>query len=87
MFVTPGQVARVGEAFPRVRFQVIVTRESYRDFLAVAVVDDEQYKATDAERFRSVFNKICAVKIDRIETVKTELPDNGKLIIDKREWE
>ena len=87
MFITPGQLARVGQAFPRVRFQVIVTRESYRDFLAVAVVDDEQYKATDAERFRSVFREICAVKIDRIEPVKTELPDNGKLIIDKREWE
>jgi len=87
MFITPGQLARVGQAFPRVRFQVIVTRESYRDFLAVAVVDDEQYKATDAERFRSVFNEICAVKIDSIDPVKTELPDNGKLIIDKREWE
>ena len=87
MFITPGQLARMGEAFPRVRFQVVVTRESYRDFLTVAVVEDEGYKAIDAGRFRDVFNEICAVKIDRIEPVKEELSDKDKLIIDKREWE
>ncbi|MCD6487126.1 MAG: AMP-binding protein [Syntrophobacterales bacterium] len=87
MFITPGQVARVGEAFPRVRFQVIVTRESYKDLLTVAVVEDEEYKAIDDERFRDIFSEICAVKIDRIETVKGELSDKDKPIIDKREWE
>ncbi|MEA1971305.1 MAG: AMP-binding protein [Thermodesulfobacteriota bacterium] len=87
MFITPGQVTRVGEAFPRVRFQVIVTRETYRDFLTVAVVEDEEYKAIDDERFRDIFSEICAVKIDRIEPVKEELSDKGKSIIDKREWE
>lgn len=87
MFVTPSQVARVGEVFPRVTFQVVVTRESYRDFLTVAVVEDEEYKAIDIGRFRDVFSEICAVKIDRIEPVKEELPDKDKPIIDKREWE
>ncbi len=87
MFITPGQLARMGEAFPRVRFQVVVTRESYRDFLTVAVVEDEGYKAIDAGRFRDAFNETCAVKIDRIEPVKEELSDKDKLIIDKREWE
>ena len=87
MFITPGQLARVGEAFPRVRFQVVVTRESYRDFLTVAVVEDEEYEAIDAGRFRDVFSAICAVKIDRIEPVEEELSDSGKPIIDKREWE
>ena len=86
MFVTPGQLARVGEAFPRVRFQVVVTRESYRDFLTVAVVEDEEYKAVDAGHFRDVFNEICAVKINRIEPVKEDLFDKDKPIIDKREW-
>ncbi len=92
MFVTPGQLARVGEAFPRVRFQVVVTRESYRDFLTVEIVSDEHYKAIDVGRFRDVFNEICAVKIDRIETRligtgqdKQEY-EEGKPIIDKREW-
>ena len=87
MFITPGQLARVGEAFPRVRFQVVVTRESYRDFLTVAVVEDEEYEAIDAGRFRDVFSAICAVKIDRIEPVEEELSDSVKPIIDKREWE
>ena len=87
MFITPGQLARVGEVFPRVRFQVVVTRESYRDFLTVAVVEDEEYKAIDTGRFKDVFSEICAVKIDRIEPVKEELPDKDKPIIDKREWE
>jgi len=87
MFITPGQLARVGEAFPRVRFQVVVTRESYRDLLTVAVVEDEEYKAIDTGRFGDVFSQICAVKIDRIEPVKEELSDKDKPIIDKREWE
>ncbi|MBW2649013.1 MAG: AMP-binding protein [Deltaproteobacteria bacterium] len=87
MFITPGQLSRMGEAFPQVRFQVVVTRESYRDFLTVAVVEDEGYKAIDTGRFRDVFNGICAVKIDRIEPVEEELSDKDKLIIDKREWE
>ncbi|MBW2595276.1 MAG: AMP-binding protein [Deltaproteobacteria bacterium] len=88
MFITPGQLARMGEAFPRVIFQVVVTRESYRDLLTVAVVEDEGYKAIDIGRFRDVFSEICAVKIDRIEPVKEGmgLREEGKLIIDKREW-
>jgi len=92
MFVTPGQIARVREAFPRVRLQVVVTRESYRDFLTVEIVDDEHYKAIDVGRFRDVFNEICAVKIDRIETrlvgTGRDKPEyeEGKPIIDKREW-
>ena len=87
MFVTPSQVARVGVVFPRVRFQVIVTRESYKDLLTVAVMEDEEYKTIDAGRFRDVFSEICAVKIDRIDPLQGELSDKDKLIVDKREWE
>jgi phenylacetate-CoA ligase len=87
MFIAPSQVARVQEAFPRVRFQMVVTRESYRDFLTVLLVNDEHYKAIDAKQFREVFRDICAVKIDRIEPVEGELSDKDKPIIDKRQWE
>ncbi|MEA2014127.1 MAG: AMP-binding protein [Thermodesulfobacteriota bacterium] len=87
MFVTPGQLARVGEAFPQVRFQVIVTREAYRDILTVSIVKNEGYEGIDAVHFTDMFSEICAVKIDRIEPVDRELSDNGKSIIDKRKWE
>ena len=87
MFVTPGQVARVGEAFPQVRFQVEVTRESYKDILTVVVVDDEEYAAVGDKCFADVFSAICAVRIDRIKPVKEGLYDKDKSIIDKREWE
>ncbi|HOO91624.1 MAG TPA: AMP-binding protein [Syntrophales bacterium] len=86
MFVAPSQINRVREVFPNVTFQVVVTRESYRDFLTVAIVDDDHYKAIDAGRFGEVFRDICAVKIDKIEPVKDELSDRDKVIIDKREW-
>ncbi|MDD5724229.1 MAG: AMP-binding protein [Syntrophales bacterium] len=87
MFVAPSQVARVREAFPGVTFQVVVTRESYRDLLTVVVVDDEGYAAVGATRFGDVFSTVCAVRIDRIETVREGLYEEGKPLIDKRGWE
>ncbi len=86
MFVAPSQIMRVKAAFPDVRFQVIVTRENYRDLLTVMIVDDEHSKSVDAEHFSKVFTEICAVKIDGIETVETNLQDTDTPIIDKREW-
>jgi len=87
IFITPSQVARIGGIFPQVAFQVVVTRETYRDILTVVVVKDEGYAAFDAEHFRDVFSEICAVKIDRIETVKKGLYEEAKPLIDKRGWE
>ncbi len=86
MFIAPSQVARVREAFPRVTFQVVVTRENYRDFLIVVVVDDEGYGAVGDTRFGELFHSICAVRIDRIEKVQGGLHEEGKPLIDKREW-
>ena len=86
MFVAPSQVTRVREAFPRVRFQVVVTREAYRDVLTVAIVEDEHYKAIDTGHFREVFRDICAVKIDGIEPVEEALSNTDTSIIDKRQW-
>ncbi len=87
MFVAPSQIMRVKAAFPDVMFQVIVTREEYRDLLTVAIVDDEHSKSVDAEHFSKVFTEICAVRIDRIETVEGILPDTDTPIIDRREWD
>jgi phenylacetate-CoA ligase len=87
MFVAPSQLARLREAFPRVSFQVVVTRESYRDILTVVVVDDGEYGIVGSERFTDVFSSICTVRIDRIEMVKEGLYEQGKPLIDKRGWE
>ena len=87
MFVAPSQIMRVKAAFPDVMFQVIVTREEYRDLLTVAIVDDEHSKPVDAEHFSKVFTEICAVRIDRIETMEGILPDTDTPIIDRREWD
>jgi len=86
MFVAPSQIMRMREAFPDIRFQVIVTREEYRDFLTVAVVDDEHYKSVEPENFSRTFSEICSVKIDRIETEGVDLHDADVPIIDRREW-
>jgi len=86
MFVAPSQIMRVKAAFPDIRFQVIVTREAYRDLLTVMVMDDEHYKSVDNTHFSKVFSEICAVRIDRIETVEGILPDTDAPIIDRREW-
>ncbi|MDO9515021.1 MAG: AMP-binding protein [Syntrophales bacterium] len=87
MFIAPSQVARVREAFPRVTFQVVVTRESYRDILTVVVVDDEEYSAVGAEHFGDLFSGVCSVRIDRIETVKGGLYEEGKPLVDRRGWD
>jgi phenylacetate-CoA ligase len=87
MFVAPSQVAYVQERFPRITFQVVVTREAYRDILTIIVLKNDGYSDYSIEQLKHMFNIICSVKVDRIETVEGGLYEGGKSLVDKREWE
>ncbi|MBN2396850.1 MAG: AMP-binding protein, partial [Deltaproteobacteria bacterium] len=67
MFVAPSQVAYVQERFPQITFQVVVTREAYRDILTIIVLKNDGYSDSSIEQLKHMFNIICSVKVDRIE--------------------
>ena len=86
MFVAPSQVARVRECFPGLSFQVVVTREEYRDILTIIFFKNKEYSNINIEQFKDTFTSICSVRIDRIESIEGELLEEGKPLIDKRSW-
>lgn len=89
MFVAPSQVKRVAEGFPGVAVQLVVTRSGHRDSLTARLdIRDEGTDRSGLEaRFEKSFQEVCTVKVDRVEIVPAgSLPDDGKLLVDEREW-
>ncbi|MBN2844614.1 MAG: AMP-binding protein [Deltaproteobacteria bacterium] len=86
LFVTPSQLNAIRNVLEDIHFQLVITRESYRDYLTVKIAaekDEEKIR----NRFGTLFHEICTVKIDTIEFVdKGGLSKEDKLIVDKRDW-
>jgi len=89
MFVAPSQVKRVGESFPDIGIQIVISRMGHRDILTVRLdtkrspVEKEALKA----RFEKVFQEICTVKADNVEFLEPgSLKEGAKLMVDERTW-
>jgi phenylacetate-CoA ligase len=86
LFVTPSQLNAIRNVLEDIHFQLVITRESYRDYLTVKIAaekDEEKIR----NRFGTLFHEICTVKIDTIEFIdKGGLSKEDKLIVDKRDW-
>ena len=86
LFVTPSQLNAIRNELKDVDFQLVITRESYRDHLTVKIVAEKD-KEEIKNRFGTLFHNICTVKIDTIEVIeKGGLSKEDKLIVDKRNW-
>jgi len=86
LFVTPSQLNAIRNELKDVDFQLVITRESYRDHLTVKIVAEKD-KEEIKNRFGTLFHNICTVKIDTIEVIeKGGLSKEDKLIVDKRDW-
>jgi phenylacetate-CoA ligase len=86
LFVTPSQLNAIRNVVKDVNFQLVITRESYRDHLTVKI-ESEKDEGEIRERFGTLFHDICTVKIDTIEFVdRGTLTKEDKLIVDKRDW-
>jgi phenylacetate-CoA ligase len=88
LFIAPSQLYKIKEVFKGLKFQLIITRDDYRDHLAVAIESTGTGDDSNLiDRFESHFRDICTVKIDKIELIEPgALPEEGKLIVDRREW-
>jgi phenylacetate-CoA ligase len=86
LFVTPSQLNAIRNELKDVAFQLVITRESYRDHLTVKIVAEKDEEEI-TNRFETLFHNICTVKIDTIEVIeKGVLSKEDKLIVDKRDW-
>jgi phenylacetate-CoA ligase len=87
LFIAPSQLNTVKEHFNERNFQLVITRESYRDYVT-AIIEAGEDEHQLAERFEKHFQSICTVQIDNIELVAPgSILDGDKLVIDKRSWE
>jgi len=87
LFIAPSQLYAIKEYFKEINYQLVITRESYRDHLT-AIIETGKDERHLAERFDKYFQSICTVKIDAFELVAPgSIPDRDKLVIDKRSWE
>ena len=86
LFVTPSQLNAIRNVLKDINFQLVITRESYRDHLTVKIESEKEEEGI-RNRFGTLFHDICTVKIDTIEIVdRGVLSKEDKLIVDKRDW-
>lgn len=84
LFIAPSQLSKLKEHFKETNFQLVITRESYRDHL-MAIVESEENENLE-ERFGKMFAEICTVKIDKILIRKPGAAGKiDKMILDKRD--
>ncbi len=89
MFITPSQLKRVASRFGDLRLQALVDRSGFKDHLTirVEVAEESLDRALFQREFEASVREICTVKIDRLEMVeKDTLPQEGSLIVDRRQW-
>ncbi len=87
LFVTPSQLNAISDAVKEVQFQLVITRESYRDYVTVRIESKKEEHEAITKRFESLFHDICTVRIDTIEFVdRGTLSKDDKLIVDRRDW-
>ena len=87
MFIAPSQLMKVRERYPGLNFQVVITREAYRDRLTVFVEAPEAGEVW-LDEFSRCFRGICTVAIDELRAASPgTLNEEGPLMVDKRSWE
>jgi phenylacetate-CoA ligase len=87
LFIAPSQLNTIKEHFKEIKFQLVITRESYRDHVT-AIIETDKDEHRLVERFEKYFQSICTVKIDAIKKVEPgNISDSDKLLIDRRIWE
>lgn len=88
LFIAPSQLNKLKECFKDYSFQIVITREEFRDHLAVRVASTREITSNELDRFKKTFQEICTIRPDDIEVIsRTELEAGGpQLIIDKRDW-
>jgi phenylacetate-CoA ligase len=87
LFIAPSQLNIIKEYFNNTNYQLVITRESYRDYVT-AIIEAGKDEHQLAERFDKHFQSICTVKIDAFKLVAPgSISDSDKILIDKRSWE
>ena len=86
MFIAPSQLNKIKEYFKDISYQIVITRESHRDYVTATI----ESKADDQdlmERFKDTFKDVCSVKVDKCELAGPgSIAEKDKLIVDKRDW-
>lgn len=91
MFIVAGQARQAVMSFPEVaRCQILVTRREHRDEMRLSI----ELKAGQvggerlAGEINARFQDACRVKADSVEFVPAgAIPDDAKVILDRRTWE
>jgi phenylacetate-CoA ligase len=87
LFIAPSQLNIIKEYFNNTNYQLVITRDSYRDYVT-AIIESGKDEHQLAERFDKHFQSICTVKIDAFKLVAPgSISDSDKILIDKRSWE
>ena len=87
MFIASSQLRKIKEYLTDNPFQIVVTRESHKDYVTVRIESDRDNQDL-MERFKDTFREVCAIKVDACEIVKPgSVPEGGSVIEDKREWD
>ncbi len=90
IFVVPGQVKAVINAFPQVgRFQIAVNRKAQRDEMIfyLELTDEKADREALKNNISESFQGVCVVRPDRFEFVsKGTIAEDAKVIEDRRQW-
>jgi len=87
LFIAPSQLNAIKEYFNKINYQLVITRELYRDYVT-AIIEAGKDEHWLAERFEKHFQSICTVKLDAVQLVTPgSISDGDKILIDKRNWE
>jgi phenylacetate-CoA ligase len=85
MFVAPSQLKKIREYFNDISYQIVITRESHRDYVTAMIespVDDQDL----IERFTKTFKDLCTIRLDKCEIAKPgNIDKKDRLIVDKRD--
>jgi len=80
LFVAPSQLQGIADEMPGCPFQLVVTRDNYRDRVAIRMVGSDG----DAKKMKELFRSYCTLTADAIERVDSI--DGRKHIVDCRTW-
>ena len=89
LFIAPTQLKEISEKMGNIKFRIVITRESYKDYVT-AILELEEGEADRVchleKRFGDLFQRICTVKVNKILIEKPGTMTDYKVILDKREW-
>jgi phenylacetate-CoA ligase len=87
LFIAPSQLNKLQQQFEDLLFQLVVTRQDFKDHLKIIVASHDEISPEKIDRFAKSFRDICSVRPDAVEVKDMAvLKSSPGQISDRREW-